>query len=86
MKEDILKAYEVAKQEINRWFCNAAKDKMIRNKKDDAIECIFWIGKAYMLTQILETDFGEDTKADRKHMSQIKDYLQFDFLESLEVE
>lgn len=87
MKENILKSYENAKQEIDNWFWMATvRDKIARNKKDDAIECIFQIGKAYMLAQILQTDFGEDTKPDREHMKQTKDYLQYDFFESLEGE
>lgn len=86
MKENILKSYENAKQEIDNWFQMATvKDKNPQFKKDDTIECIFQIGKAYMLAQILQMDFGEDTKEEREHMKQIKDYLQFDFLESLEV-
>lgn len=85
MKENILKAYENAKQEIDNWFRLATViDKNPQFKKDDAIECIFQIGKAYMLAQILQTNFGEDTKPDREHMKQVKDYLQFDFFESLE--
>lgn len=45
MKEKILKSYESAKQEIDRWFSMAVRDKIMRNKKDDAIECIFQIEK-----------------------------------------
>lgn len=86
MKEDILKAYKNEKDKIDIWFRMAVSDNITRNKKDDIIGCIFQIGKAYMLAQILQTDFGEDTKSDREHMKQVRDYLQFDFLESLEAE
>ncbi|MCM1121171.1 MAG: hypothetical protein NC416_01170 [Eubacterium sp.] len=83
MREDILKSYEYEKQEIDRWFTNASRDKITENKRNDAIECIFCIGKAYMLALILEKDFGEDTKEERLHMQKVKDYLQFDIWEKL---
>lgn len=80
MREKILKAYDNAKQDIDRWFANAARDKMVENKKNDALECIFCIGKAVMLALILEQDYSEDTKAERETMKQLKDYLQFEML------
>ena len=86
MREKILKAYDNAKQDIDRWFFNAARDKIAVNKKNDALECIFCIGKAIMLSLILDRNFGMDTKEEREHMKGIKDYLQFDVLENLEVD
>ena len=83
MHEDILKSYEYQKQEIDRWFSNSSRDKITENKRNDAIECIFHIGKAYMLALILEKDFEEDTKEERLHVEKIKDYLQFEVLENL---
>ena len=83
MYEDLLKTYECEKQEIDRWFTNSSRDRITENKRNDAIECIFHIGKAYMLALILDQDFGEDTKEEREHMQKVKDYLQFDVLEKL---
>ena len=85
MHETIRRSYEHAKQDIDRWYTNTCRDHILENKKNDAIECIFCIGKAVMLSLILERDFGEDTKEEREYMKQIKDYLQFDLLEKLEV-
>lgn len=85
MHESLRKSYEYAKQEIDRWYTNTCRDHILENKKNDAIECIYCIGKAVMLSVILENDFGEDTKEEREHMSQIKGYLQFDLLGDLEV-
>ena len=85
MHNNILKAYENAKQDVDRWYCNAVRDVIPRNKKDDAIECIYCIGKAVMLSLILETDFGEDTKEERESLKKLKDYLQFEFLWESEV-
>lgn len=84
MHETIRKSYECAKQEIDRWYTNTCRDRILENKKNDAIECIYCIGKAVMLSLILENDFGEDTKEEREHMKLVKDYLQFDLLENLE--
>ena len=83
MREDILKVYECEKQEIDRWFTNSSRDKIMDNNRNDAIECIFCIGKAYMLALILDKDFGEDTKEERLSMQKVKDYLQFDVLGKL---
>ena len=85
MKENILKAYKNEKDKIDIWFRMAVRNNDKRNRKTDAMECVFHIGKALMLAQILRVDFGEDTKEESKHMKQIKDYLQRDFLESLEM-
>lgn len=86
MREKILRAYDNAKQDIDRWFANAARDQIARNRQDDVIECIFCIGKAVMLSLILDRNFGMDTKEEREYMKRIKDYLQFDVLENLEVD
>lgn len=85
MCESIRKSYEYAKQEIDRWYTNTCRDRILENKKNDAVECIYCIGKAVMLSLILENDFGEDTKEEREYMKQIKSYLQFNLLENLEV-
>ena len=53
------------------------------NKRNDAIECIYHIGKANTLALILQSDFGEDTKEERESMRKIKDYLQHEVLEKL---
>ena len=86
MREKIIKAYDNAKYDIDRWFDNAARDQIARNRQDDVIECIFCIGKAVMLSLILDRNFGMDTKEEREYMKRIKDYLQFDVLENLEVD
>ena len=83
MYEDIKKSYKCAKQDIDRWFRVFSMDKITENRRNDAIECIFYIGKAYMLALILEKNFGENTREEREHMQKIKDYLQFDVLRNL---
>ena len=80
MREKIIKAYDNAKNDIDLWFANAARYQIARNRQDDVIECIFCIGKATMLSLILEHDFGEDTKAERENMKQLKSYLQLEML------
>ena len=80
-KECILKAYENTKQDVDRWYLSAISTSFTENKKNDAIECIFCIGKAVELSLILEHDFGEDTKKERENLKKIKDYLQFEFLD-----
>lgn len=84
-KDNILKSYENAKEDVDRWYMNAMRDSITENKKNDAIECIFCIGKAVMLSLILEHDFGEDTRKEREALKKIKDYLQFEFLWESEV-
>ena len=83
MREKILRAYDNAKQDIDRWFGNAARDQLAENKKNDALECIFSIGKAVMLALILEREFGEDTSKERYNMKEIKSYIQFDMLNGI---
>lgn len=85
MYDKILKSYEVAKHSIDSWFGMSARDQIMENKKNDAIQCIYCIGRAFMLASILESDFGENLKKEKLHLMQIKDYLQFDFLNGLEV-
>ena len=83
MVEHIFKAYEYAKQDIDRWYRSVARDRIFENKRNDAIECIYHIGKANTLALILQSDFGEDTKKERDSMRKIKDYLQYEVLEKL---
>lgn len=80
IRENILKGYGNAKQDVDRWFENAMRDSIPENKKNDAIECIFCIGKAVELSLILEHDFGEDTKKERENLKKIKDYLHYEFI------
>ena len=49
----------------------------MENKKNDAIECIYHIGKTIMLSLILSADFGEDTSEEREAMKKIKNYSLF---------
>ena len=85
MVEHIFKAYENAKHDIDRWYRSVVRDQIFENKRNDAIECIYHIGKANTLALILQSDFGEDTKEEREALKKIKDYLQFEFLWELEV-
>lgn len=75
-KEEILKAYENAKQDIDRWFLLYCFDAIRVCKTEDIAECIYCIGKAVMLALILENNFGEDTKEERRSMMKIKSYLE----------
>lgn len=57
MLENLLKSYQCAKDDIDRWYRKVCRDKE-EYQKEDAIECIGCIGKAYMLAQILAYDFN----------------------------
>lgn len=85
MYENIMKAYKNGKEDIDRCFRSVVNDSILENKKNDAIECIYHIGKTIMLSLILHTDFGEDTSEEREAMKKIKNYLQFNVLGKLEV-
>ena len=37
MREKIIKAYDNAKHDIDRWFTNAARDQIARNRQDVGI-------------------------------------------------
>ena len=80
MYENILKAYKRGKEDIDRCFIAFVNSKTLLNKKNEAINCIYLIGKVSMLSLILYTDFGEDTREERETMYKIKRYLQFDVL------
>jgi len=79
MLENLLKSYQCAKDDIDRWYRKVCRDKE-EYQKEDAIECIGCIGKAYMLAQILAYDFNADIKKECMYMTQLKDYLKFDVL------
>ena len=76
IKVDITKAYKKLKCDIDRWFSLYCTDDICTCKTEDIIECIYCIGKASMLAIILEKNFGEDTKEERKNMAKIKGYLE----------
>lgn len=82
--KNIYKSYKNAKQEVDVWFRTAAKSPEMGTRKYDVMECIYCIGKAIALSQVLEDGFGVDTKQERKILKKIKDYLQFDMLDGLE--
>ena len=84
MYKNIMKAYKNGKDDIDRYFRTVMNDSIMENKKNDAIECIYHIGKTIMLSLILSADFGEDTIKEREAMKKIKNYLQFDVLGKLE--
>lgn len=46
MVEHIFKAYENAKQDIDRWYRSVVRDQIFENKRNDAIECIYHIGES----------------------------------------
>lgn len=79
MLEKLLKSYQCAKDDIDRWYRKVCRDKE-EYKKEDAIECIGCIGKAYVLAQILTYNFNTDIKKECMYMVQLKDYLIFDVL------
>ena len=83
MKESLLKAYQNAMDNVDRWFTCVMRDENQRNKRDDAVECIYCIGIAKMLARILQKDYGINTQKDRENMKKIKDYLKYDFLDEL---
>lgn len=85
MYNKFLKSYEITKHNIDSWFGMAVRDQSKEKKRNNAIQCIYCIGRAFMLASILENDFGENLKKEKLYMMQIKDYLQFEFLNGLEI-
>lgn len=85
MYENIKKAYVNGKQDIDKCFIAFVNSKTLENKRNEAVNCIYLIGKMIMLSLILHTDFGEDTSEERETMKKVKRYLQFDVLKKLEV-
>lgn len=78
--EKLLKIYECAKADIDRWYRKVCLDKE-EYKKEDAIGCIGCIGTAYILAQILIKDFHINVKEECINMERLIDYLKFDILE-----
>ena len=74
--ETIFKSYVSEKKNIDSWFSRISIDKMPICKREDIVECIFHIGKAYMLAQIIETEFSKNTKEEKLYMKKIKEYLE----------
>lgn len=75
-KENAIKSYMKAKNDIDRWFLLYCVDTIPVCRTEDIVECIHCIGKAFMLALILENNFGEDTKEERRSMRKIKNYLE----------
>lgn len=64
------------KREIDMWYVNFCKTQ----SAEDIAECIYSIGQASALARILEVDFEEDLREEKKHLKQLKNYLQYDVL------
>lgn len=79
MREKLLKSYECAKDDIDRWYRKVCRDKE-EYKKEDAIECIGCIGKASVLAQILECNFDVNVCLEYVYMEKIKNYLKLEIL------
>lgn len=85
MKDTMLRKYENVKSEIDEWFANAVTAETNKLKMKYTIICIFCIGKAYQLADILKTSYGENLSKEMECLCEIRRYLQLDFLENLEV-
>lgn len=83
MHEKIMKSYYCAKEEVERWHQNVTVyDTRSSAKLDDSITCIYWIGRAIMLCQILESDFNErGLRREREQLEQMKRELQNNVIE-----
>ena len=81
IEEKLLKAYGYYKEQIDFWFRYYTQYTISINKKSNAIECIYWIGRARTIAVILKSDFSVDTGMDIEAMRKIKDYLQHEVLE-----
>lgn len=79
MREKLLKSYECAKDDIDRWYRKVCRDKE-EHKEEDTIECIGCIGKALELAKILEYDFDVDVRSECVYMKQIRNYLKSEIL------
>lgn len=76
MHETIKKSYEFLKKEIYMYYASFCKTQSI----EDIVECIYNIGRTSALMRILEVDFKEDLREEKKHLNQLKKYLQYDVL------
>ena len=77
MHEAIRKSYEFLKKEINTLYASFCKTEHI----EDIVECIYNIGRASSLVRILEVEFKEDLREEKKRLEQLKNYLQYDVLD-----
>lgn len=76
MHESIRKSYEFLKKEVDLYYVNACR----RQAVEDIAECIYYIGEAAALARILEVNYGEDLKEDKRSLDRIKSYLKYDVL------
>jgi len=72
MYETIRKSFEFKKREVDLYYAGFRKTETV----EAAIECIYCIGEAASLARILEVDYGEDLKKERKYLDQMKNYLK----------
>ena len=82
-KERALKTWKAAKGNVDFWFLHTMRDTIPENKYNDAVECIYYIGRAMVVAEILEIDFLENTKIERNALENIKRYLQREFIYKL---
>ena len=83
IKERALKTWKAAKDNVDFWFLHTMRDTIPENKYNDAVECIYYIGRAMLIAEILEIDFLENTKSERDSLVKIKRYLQYEFIYNL---
>ncbi len=81
MYESIRKSYDFLKKEVDMHYANACRTQLV----EDIAECIFYIGGADALARVLEVNYGEDLKEDRKSIRRIKNYLKNDTLSIIAV-
>ncbi len=72
MHEAIRKNFEFKKQEVDMYYASLCKTETV----ESAVECIYCIGEAASLVRILEVDYGEDLKQEKRHLNQIKNRLK----------
>lgn len=77
MYNEIVKSYENAKSDVDRWYNLAVNcDKNPNHIKADTIEAIYWIGRAVMLALLLEKEWGQaQIKEERRELEEKKSFL-----------
>lgn len=72
MYEKIRRSFEFKIREVDMYYAGLCKIEAV----ESAVECIYCIGEAASLARILEVDYGEDLKKEKRHLNQIKNLLK----------
>ena len=85
MYENIIKTFESAKGNAVMWYNNATNyDTSETSKLHDAMESLFYIGRAFILAQILKHEYHEDElQTEMNQLEKMKEHLQYEVIPGL---